>query len=271
MTDLAAAYAALSACFACAERREVIVEQEAHVSALQHVVDEFLVELRSECAGGEALCLSAREDGASVRHGQWRHFAPDGAYLVARAAVETDALVEDAAAHGVALHVVIVAVHHGVLLFELVFGELCVLGCVLLLEVGEQFLEGVGAVLLGQSLLGDVVGWLIELFVHALAQFLVVHLVVVFALDVLTELLGELCLQLAHGLDGCHGRLQCTDHILLGHLLHLAFDHHNVVGRCADHDVHVGFFHLLECGVDDIFATDTGDTHFGDGALEGNI
>ena len=60
---------------------------------------------------------------------------------------------------------------------------------ILLLEVCQQFLESVGTVLLGQRLLGDVVGGLVEFLVHLLAQCLVVHLVIVLTLNVLTQLL----------------------------------------------------------------------------------
>ena len=85
---------------------------------------------------------------------------------------------------------------------------------ILLLEVCQQLLEGIGTVLLGQSLLGDVVGGLVEFLVHLLAQCLVVHLVIVLALHVLAELLAQLSLQLAHRLDGGHSSLQGANHIL---------------------------------------------------------
>ena len=67
---LAATHTPLCLSLSCAERREVVVQQETLVSAVEHVVNEFLVELRSQCTCGEALCLSTCEDGASVRHRQ---------------------------------------------------------------------------------------------------------------------------------------------------------------------------------------------------------
>ena len=49
--------------------------------------------------------------------------APDGADVGGLAAVEADAFVEHAAAHGFALHVVVVALHQRGLLVAFLFGE----------------------------------------------------------------------------------------------------------------------------------------------------
>ena len=100
----------------------------------------------------------------------------------------------------------------------------------LLLEVLEQLLEGISTILLGQCLLGDVIGGLIQLFIHAGTEVFVVHLVVVLALHVLAQLLRELSLQFAHGFDGLHSGFQGTKQILLRNFLHLAFHHHDVLG-----------------------------------------
>ena len=142
---------------------------------------------------------------------------------------------------------------------------------IFLLEVLEDLLEGVGALLLLQGLLRHVVGGLVALLVHLLAQGLVVHLVVVLALHVLAQFLREFGLQFAHRLDGVHGGLQGSQQVLLADLLHLTFHHHDVLGRGTDHDVHVGLLHLLEGGINHILAVDTGHAHLADGALEGNV
>ena len=73
---------------------------------LQHVVNEFLVEFGTEGTSAQRLCLTTSEDSTSVRHGQRRNLAPDGADVSGLTTIETDTLVEDATAHGVALHVV---------------------------------------------------------------------------------------------------------------------------------------------------------------------
>ena len=52
-----------------------------------------------------------------MRHGQRRYLAPDGADIGGLTTIETDALVEDATAHGVALYIVVVAIHHGFVFF----------------------------------------------------------------------------------------------------------------------------------------------------------
>ena len=80
-----------------------------------------------------------------------------------------------------------------------------------------------------EGLLGDVVGGLVELLVHALAQCLVVDFVIVLTLHVLTQFLREGSLEFAHGLDGIHGGLEGTQQILFADFLHFAFNHHDVL------------------------------------------
>ena len=189
VTDLTTAYAALSLSLACAERREVVVEEETLVAALEHVVNELLVHLCAERTGREALCLATGEDGASVRHGQRRNLAPDRTDLVGLAAIETNALVEDATAHGVTHNVVIVALHLCMLLLQVVLAEVGVCGIVCLLEVGKNLVESLLACLLLKSLLCHVVSLGIKLGVHLLAQVLVVHLMAILALNVGAKLL----------------------------------------------------------------------------------
>ena len=271
VTNLTTAYAALCLSLTRGEGGEVVVEQEAHVAAVEDIVHELLVELRAEGDGGQGLCLATREDAASVRAGQGADLAPDGADVGGAATVEADAFVEDATAHSVALHVVVVAVHEGVLLLQLSGVHVGVSSSVALLEVLADLLEGFGACVLLQRLLRHVVGGLVALLVHLLAQLLVVDLVAVFALDVLAEFLGEFLLQAAHGLDGFVGYLQGLEQILLADLLHLAFHHHDVLFCGTDHDVHVGILHLLEGGIHDVLAVQTNDAHLGDGTFEGDV
>ena len=220
---------------------------------------------------GQRLCLTTSEDRTSVRHGQRRNLAPDGADLVGLTTVQTDTLVQDATAHSVALYIVVVAVHHSVLLFQLVLSQVGMLSSILLLEVGQNLLEGLSTGVLLEGLLGHVVGGLIELLVHLLAQCLVVHLVVILALHVLAQLLRELGLQLTHGLDGSHSSLQRTEQILLTDFLHLTFYHHDVLSRSTYHDVHIGLLHLLEGRINHILAIDASHANLRDRTLEGDI
>ena len=100
------------------------------------------------------------------------------------AAVQTLAFVQDAAAHGLFLHVVIVAVDERSLLFQLLFGELCL---ELLADGGEGILA---FVLVAVTAGGNGVCLVVAGIVHGLAQVLVVHLVAVFAFYGRTNLLG---------------------------------------------------------------------------------
>ena len=86
-----------------------------------------------------------------MRHGQRRHLAPDGTDIGGLTTVETDTLVKDATAHGVALHIVVVALHHSLILIlrDLgVIGNLRMFCEILLLEVLENLFEGFGTLLL---------------------------------------------------------------------------------------------------------------------------
>ncbi len=131
------------------------------------------------------------------------------------------------------------------------------------LEVGENLVEGfLARLLVVVAGLGDGVALVVGLLADLLAQFLVVDLMAVFALNVGAEFFRQFYLQFAHGLDGIHSGFEGTDHILLGYFLHLAFHHHDVLGGGTDHDVHVGFFHLLEGRVDDVLAIDAGYANF---------
>ena len=68
MADLTTSYTALGLGLTRAERREVVVEEETLVRLVEHVVHQFLIQLRAQRTGAEALRLSTGEDGRSVRH-----------------------------------------------------------------------------------------------------------------------------------------------------------------------------------------------------------
>ena len=165
-----------------------------------------------------------------MRHGQWRNLTPDRTDLISLTTIQTDTLIEDATTHSVTLYIVVVAIHHGIFLFQLILSQVSMLSSILLLEVSQNLLKGLSTSVLLQSLLGYVVCGLIQLLVHTLTQLLVVDLVVVLALYILAELLAQLSLQFAHGLDSVHSSLQGTEQILLRNFLHLTFYHHDVLG-----------------------------------------
>ena len=101
VTDLTTGGAADTFHLTHAVGREVVVQQET-VGALDHgAVDDLLVELGAERAGGQRLRFAASEDGGTVCGRQVASLNPDGTDVLGVAAVETDALVEDHVAHGV--------------------------------------------------------------------------------------------------------------------------------------------------------------------------
>ena len=271
MTDFTTADATLCLGLTGREGREVVVKEETHVALVQHVVYHLLIKFGTQGGGAQGLGLTTCEDGTSVRHGQGANLAPDGTYVCGLAAVQTNTLVQDATTHGILLHIVVVAVYQCILLSQLVVGQFGVCSGVLQLEILADLLKGLGTCVLLKSLLGNIVGGLIAGGLYLLAQLLVVNLVAVFALNIGTQLLGQLLLQLAHGLDGLVGSLQSTEQILLANFLHLALYHHDILLCGTNHQVHVGLLQLCKGGVDDIFTVDTGNANLADGTLEGDV
>ena len=267
VTHLAAAGAAGAFDLAGGEAGEVVVQQETAHALDDGTIDLLLVELGAKGAGAEGLGLAAGKDGATVSRRQVVGLAPDGADLVELTAVETGALVEHHVAHGFTLGVVIVAVNH-----ELDFVGEGLLGIVgidkLLLDGGKAVLT---LVLVGNALLAEIVALLVDGVAHTLAQFLVVHLVAVFALLGLAGLHGQLVEHAALDLDGLVGGLEGVEHHVLTDLLHLAFHHHDVVGSGSHDEVEIGAFDVLHGGVDDILAVEVAHAHLADGAVEGDV
>ena len=250
------------------EGREVVVQQEAHVALVQHVVHHLLVKLGAKCGCAQRLSLTTGEDSTSVRHGQSTYLAPDGTDVSGLAAVQTNTLVQDTATHCILLHVMIVTVYQSVLLCQFVIAQFGVCSSILQLEVLADLLKSLGTRMLLQCLLGNVVSGLVASGLHQLAQFLVVNLMAVLTLHVGTKFLGQFLLQLAHGLDSLMGSLQGAKQILLANLLHLALNHHDILLGSTYHQVHISLLQLCKGGVDNVFSVDTCHTNLTDGAIK---
>ncbi len=264
VADFATAYAALCLGFAGGEGREVVVQQEAFATLVEHIVQDFFVQLCAEGDGGQSLSFTAGEYGASVRSGQVVGFAPDGAYFGGLAAVQTDAFVKDAAAYGFAFYIVVVALDQRGFLVALFFGE-----CIdVFLTDG---IEGVlTPVLVGTAGFGYGVSAVVALVVYVFAQVFVVDFVAIFAFH-FACFFGKFHLSLALLLDGGVCGLEGCQEVGFGYFVHFAFDHHDVVVGGTYHQFHIGLFELLECGVDDKFAVDACHAHLGDWSVEGYV
>ena len=265
VTDLTTSYTTGGACLACGEGGEVIVEQETLFALVEHVVEDLLVELGAEGHSGQRLCLAAGEHCRSVRAGDIVGLAPDGADLGGLAAVQTDTFVEDATAHSLALHIVVVAFYEGGLLVAGLFGKS---GNILVADGVEGVLA---PVLVGAAGLGHGVSLVIALVVHVLAEILVVYFVVVFAFYSLACGFCKLELHGAVFLDLFVSELESFQKFGFRNFIHLTLDHHDVFGGGAYHQFHVGTLELLECGIDDELAVNAGHTHLRDGAVEGDV
>ena len=240
------------------------MQQEAVATLIEHIVHDLLIALRAQRDGRQRLRLAAGKDSRSVRSRQVVRLDPYGSDVRRATAVEALALVEDGAAHGLFLHVVIVAVDEGRLFLQFLLG-------VVRLKVLHNLFEGLGALLLALSGDRDGVRLGVKLIVHLLAQLLVVLFVAIFTLHRLSAGCFQLLLHQAVLLDSFMGHADSLEHFSLLHLVHFAFHHHNVLIRCTHHDVNVSLLQLLKGGVDDKPSVDACHAHLRDRSAEGNV
>ena len=265
MTDFTTAYAALSFSFAGREGGEVVVEQEAVATLVEHVVENLLVEFGTEGNGGQGLRLTTGEHGRSVRTRQVVYFAPDGANLRGGTAVETDAFVEDAATYGLFLYIVVVAAYERFLFGELFFAQT---GQIVVDDSVEGVLAGV---LVGITRAGNGVSLVVAFCPHVFAQIFVVGFVAIFAFYGRTHGLGQLFLYEAVNLDGFMGGFEGFEQVGLRNFVHFAFDHHDVFISGTYHQIHVGSFEFAEGRIYSEFTVDAGNPYFRNRTVEGNI
>ena len=165
MADLAPA-GAEPADLADREGREVVVQHEAVAPVALDVVEDLLVEDRAQRGDAESLGLAAREEGRAVGALEHADLAGDRPDVLEAAAVDAEALVEDAAAKDLVLQVL----HEGgeELLLDVVDEDVGELGprildsgvyggVSLLLDLGE---EGLGEAFVG---VGADLGGLLQL------------------------------------------------------------------------------------------------------------
>ena len=138
-------------------------------------------------------------------------------------------------------------------------------------ELGLQRIEGIFALMLHRTAGGDGVSLVVKLPNDGLTQLFVIHLVAIGPFHVLAQLLRKLDLYGTMFLDLFVSELDSSEHHLLGHLLHLALDHQNIVDGTADHDVQIGVLHLREGRVDDVLTADTGHTHLRNRTAERDV
>ena len=125
--------------------------------------------------------------------------------------------------------------------------------------------------MLGLRGLGEGVALVIAEGLDGLAELLVLHVVGVVALDLAAELGDELLLDAAVALDLLVGELDGLEHVVLADLVHLTFDHHDVLLGTGDHQLEVAVGHLGETGVDDELTLHAGHAHLGNGTAERQV
>ncbi len=238
------------------------MQQEAVGAVYEGIVDHLLVQLRAQCDGGERLSFTTGEECRSVGAGYEIHFAPDRAYFGGFASVEPFSFVQDAAAHGLFFHIVVIAGSQWSFCFAFLFGNR-------FQKIGQDGFKRFNALMFVRVLrCRYFVGAAITFVPHQFAKVLVVFFVVVGAFYGFAHRFGQFHLGLAMFFNLFVRNFYCFEHFGFRHFVHLAFHHHDVVEGSAHHDVYVGFFQFFECGVDHIFPVNACHTHFGDRTVE---
>ena len=265
MTELAALGSTHAANLARAVRREVVLVNVALALGRVDRVEALPLVEHAERDDREDLRLAALEQARTMGAGQVMRHDVERANLVVGTTVDALAGLDDHRAHGALLEGLAgsgdLATPHAALLLgegrlDLVLELLDLGDARLLVGVLESSLHGsIEAVDLGNDL-GD---GLVEL--------------VGLGLD--GAFVEELLLLLAERADGLLGKLERTDHVLLGDLIGAALDHGDVLLGTGNGEVEVGGLGLLEGRVDDVIdetvlGDGTCDAHAGDRALDGH-
>ena len=237
------------------------MKEELHVVTLQSTVNQLLVELCAKSDRSQRLCFTTSENSTSVRSRQWRNLAPDRTDVSGLTTIETHTLVEDATTHGIALHIVVVAVDERIFLFQFLFAQIRVSSSVCLLVILTNLLESLCTILLLKTLLRHVVSRLVALGSEVCLQVVIIHLVAILTLHILAQLLHQLLLQAALRLDSVVCCLERFEKVFLLHFLHLTFHHHDVFFSGTHHQVHISLLQLLEGWVNHELAIDACNTH----------
>ena len=261
VTDLAAAGALHAAGFTGGIRRHVVVMHVALGFLVGDAVEDLHFAHRAQRGDGHHLRFAAGEHGGTVRTRQHAHFAPDGANLGQRAAVGTNAFLEDAGAHDLFVDVIQRIADFLLAAFELL-GEML-----------ERFLLDL---LLARLALVTVEGFedplaaLERIFAHGRIDVLAGDLHEHFALF-LADFGSDLLLQRDDGLDLLMSEQNRLEHGFFGNLVRARFDHHHGVLRAGDGQVQVALFALLVVRVKDELAVHKTHLRRADRAAEGDI
>ena len=231
----------------------------------QYVVNDFFVQLGTQSYGRQGLSLTTGEDSRAVRSGQVADFAPDGADLVSLTSVKALAFVQDAAAHSLFFHIVVVTVDQSCFFCQFFFAELC-------LKLFADSIESIHTLVLvvvaGSS---DGVSLVIASFANGLTQFFVVYFMTIFAFYSRTNFFCQLHLSFTLYLDCFVSGLHGVQQVKFGYFIHFTFHHHDVFVSGTDHEVHVSFFQLVESRVDNELSVDTRYAYFGNRSVERDI
>ena len=194
------------------------------------------------------------------------NLAPDRTYLCGLTTVHTKALVEDKIPQSLSLFVTEISVDHHLLGILLLFGQTKRLDALLL-----DGLEAVLPLVLRSCGLGESVALVVGEVVDLLPEILVILVMRVVPLDILAKFLVQFLLDAAVLLDLLVGKLDGLKHDLLGNLLHLSFNHHDVLLGGGYHQLKVSLLSLAESRVDLELAVDPCHAYLGDRTEERKV
>jgi hypothetical protein len=261
VADLAASRASQEPRLADTEGREVVVQHELLVVLADERVDLLLIRRRAQRGDDERLRLAAREQRRAVGARQHADFTGDLADVGGAAAVDTVAVVDDVAAHDLALHLF----DHGLQ------------GPGLIRQFVEQWRQHV---LCGLASGGGTL--VLALDAQGLAQARRRRVTHTFEERLVKTRRGERALRFADRLLQLvlhvEQRLQslvcgeqCLEHHVLGKHAGASLDHDEPGAAAGNQQVQIGLFELAVPRVDDELAVDAADAHRGDGPVERDV
>ena len=248
------------------------MKKEFHVALVQHVVDQLLVKFASEGHCTQSLSFSTCKHRRSMRHGKRTHLTPDRTNLCSLTTIKTFAFIKDTTTHGITLYIIVIPVYQSILLFHLFRSQFGMGFCISHLKVFSYLSELFFAlVFVGTRTGRESISLVIASLTTSFTQFLIIHFMTIFTLNICTQFFGQFLLKSALGFDGFMSCLEGSQQILFGNLIHLTFYHHDIFLSSTHHDIHICLFHLLESRIDDIFSINACYTHFGYRRFNGNI
>ncbi len=180
--------------------------------------------------------------------------------------------IQDAVTHGITLHVSEIAVNFRMFLIQILLREIRVSGIIFRYEIRLdliiRFLTVLFVCITGLSLS---IALVIKFITNLFAKILIIRLIAIFTLYIGAEFFRKFFLKFAHRAYSLLSSLEGTDQVLFRNLIHLTLNHHDILFRSTDHDIHIRLCHFLDSRINDILAINPAHPDLRDRTFDRNI